>query len=57
VNEFSRRGYNHQTPLDKRFARGASKQKVFVNTIAEQKDILKRKPCECFIGSAKNKKY
>lgn len=48
VREFARRGYNHYTPLDKRLARGAGVQKIFINTIAEQKVLLRDKPCECF---------
>ncbi len=49
IQEFARRGYNHNTPLDKRLARGQAKQKVFINTLAEQKKLLKNKPCDCFI--------
>lgn len=48
VREFSRRGYHHYSPLDKKLARGKSDQKVFINTIAEQKVLLHHKPCECF---------
>lgn len=48
VQEFDRRGYQHRSPLDKRFARGESWQKTFINTIAEQKVLLRNKPCECF---------
>ena len=48
VHEFERRGYKHRTPLDKRLARGRGGQKVFINTVAEQKIILRDKPCECF---------
>ena len=48
VGEFIRREYQHHTPLDKRLAQGESKQKVFINTIAEQKIILRDKPCDCF---------
>ena len=48
VREFAGRRYKHHTPLDKRLARGQGGQKVFINTIAEQKIILRDKPCECF---------
>ena len=48
VREFERHGYKHRTPLDKRLARGLGGQKVFINTVAEQKIILRDKPCECF---------
>lgn len=49
VREFTKRLYQHHTPLDKRLAHGESKQKIFINTVAEQKIILRNKPCECFI--------
>lgn len=49
VAEFSRRGYKHYTPLDKKFTRGSSRQSVFINAIKEQKIILKNKPCECLL--------
>lgn len=47
VNELTRRGYRHFSPLDRRFAKGARIQSVFLNTIDEQKAILRKKPCEC----------
>lgn len=49
VKEFSRRGYKHFTPLDKRRATGLGSQKVFIDTIREQKIILKKKPCDCLL--------
>jgi len=49
VKEFLSRGYNHLTPLDKRLAKGLGGQKVFINTIVEQKVILKNKPCDCLL--------
>jgi hypothetical protein len=49
VKEFERRGYNHLTPLDKKLANGKGGQEVFINTIAEQKKILKDKPCDCLL--------
>jgi len=49
VKEFSARGYRHLSPLDKRLAKGNGGQKVFINTVAEQKIILKNKPCECLL--------
>ena len=48
IKEFKKRGYNHHTPLDKSLAKGKSKQNVFINTISEQKELLRDKPCECF---------
>lgn len=49
VEEFGKRGYNHQTPLDKKLATGVSGQTVFINTVEEQKVILKNKPCDCLL--------
>lgn len=48
VVEITRRGYTHNSPLDKRLAKGEDKQKQFINTIAEQKIILRKKSCDCF---------
>jgi len=49
VKEFERRGYKHRTPLNKKFANGVGSQKIFINTIKEQKIILKKKPCDCLL--------
>lgn len=48
IREFTRRGYNHNTPLDKRLARGSAKQTKYINTITEQKQLLRDKPCDCY---------
>jgi hypothetical protein len=48
VKEFSRRGYQHYSPLNKKFAKGGGGQKVFLNTLIEQKQILQGKNCKCF---------
>ena len=48
IKEFGRRKYKHHSPLNKRFATGSKSQKIFINTIKEQKIILKNKLCECF---------
>jgi hypothetical protein len=49
IAEFDRRGYKHHSPLDKKLAKGSSDQRVFINTVKEQKEILKKKPCECLL--------
>lgn len=49
VREFARRGYRHMSPLDKRLSRGQGSQRVFINTIKEQRQILKKKPCDCLL--------
>lgn len=51
--EFKRRGYQHKSHLDSNLARGSKSQKVFINTIAEQKQILKKKPCSCLLDFPK----
>jgi hypothetical protein len=48
VKEIKRRGYNHLSLLDKKYALGKSKQDKFINTKKEQRQILKDKPCQCF---------
>ena len=50
VLEFEARNYKHHTPLNKKLATGKAKQDVFINTIGEQKEILKNKPCDCSLG-------
>jgi len=47
VKEFKRRNYKHKSLLDKKLATGLGGQDVFINTIKEQKSILKEKPCDC----------
>jgi hypothetical protein len=47
VGEFRRRGYNHLTELSPKLATGYKIQTVRVNTLKEQKEILKRKNCGC----------
>jgi len=49
ANEIINRGYNHQSPLDEKLAIGNEKQSIFINTIDEQKELLKNKPCECLL--------
>lgn len=48
VEEMKKRGYRHNSELDKKLAKGSLKQDKFVNTIEEQIHILKNKKCECF---------
>lgn len=47
IKEFTRRKYNHYTPLNKKLAKGAKTQFIYINTVSEQKVILKKKGCEC----------
>jgi len=48
VEEMKTRGYNHHSPLDKTLAKGSASQGAFIDTVAQQKKILRDKPCECF---------
>jgi len=48
TREFIKRGFNHYTPLDKTLAKGSDTQDAYINTISEQKIILKNKNCDCF---------
>ena len=48
VKELARRGYHHRSPLDKKRATGSTIQDMYVNTLEEQHDILKNKPCDCY---------
>lgn len=47
VEEICSRGYQHHSPLDISLATGASQQDSFVNSIDEQKVLLKKKGCTC----------
>ncbi len=47
VTEMTKRGYNHKTPLDKRLATGKAKQDVFIDSLSQQKKLLREKPCDC----------
>lgn len=49
TDEMMKRGYNHNSPLDKRKATGKSKQDVFVDIPSKQIQILKEKKCDCKI--------
>jgi len=48
VIEMKKRGYNHKSDLSPHLAIGNKKQDVFINTIREQIEILKKKNCPCF---------
>jgi hypothetical protein len=49
IKEFSRRGFLHHTPLDKKLATGSASQNILINTIPEQEKILNNKPCDCLL--------
>jgi hypothetical protein len=49
VKELIRRGYRHQSPLEKHLATGKSAQAEFVDSPDVQKEILKKKNCGCLV--------
>lgn len=49
VIEMKKRSYIHKSPLDKNLAEGTKIQNQYINTIDEQKHILKQKNCDCNI--------
>jgi hypothetical protein len=51
VEEFTRRGYEHHSPLDKRLATGSGDQRVFIDSVKQQRVLLRAKPCECLLDS------
>lgn len=51
VQEIKKRGYFHKSDLLVRLATGSREQDVFINTISEQIEILKKKKCFCFSSS------
>lgn len=57
VNEMKKRDYRHLSPLDKKLATGLAKQNILINTIKEQKDRLRAKPCKCFVDVKGDKSY
>lgn len=49
IVELKERGYKHNSPLNPKLAKGHKNQTIFVNTIKEQKQILRKKKCDCKI--------
>lgn len=47
VEEMSRRGYNHRSPLDASFATGKDVQDELIDSCEKQVEILKEKGCGC----------
>jgi hypothetical protein len=47
VREMRSRGYSHRSPLDRRLARGAPRQTIFIDSPDDQLKMLKRKRCGC----------
>jgi hypothetical protein len=53
VQEMESRGYRHHSPLDKTLATGIQVQKVFVDSIERQMEILRQKGCGCTLSLQK----
>lgn len=49
VKEMEKRKYVHKSSLDKKITTGRLVQDAFVNTVEEQKIILKNKVCDCYV--------
>lgn len=47
VKEMEERGYRHNSPLDKKLAKGKKVQDVYIDSRARQRKLLKEKPCDC----------
>jgi len=49
VHELGQRGYSHHSELDKSLAVGSEIQTQLINSKQEQRNILREKPCSCFV--------
>lgn len=47
VAEMKRRGYNHESPLERNYAVGEAVQTEFIDPLHRQLEILREKPCGC----------
>ncbi len=47
VDEMRKRGFKHQSPLEKKLATGSNQQHDFVDSPKQQTKILKYKKCNC----------
>jgi hypothetical protein len=56
VQEMESRGYRHHSPLDKTLATGIKVQDVFVDSIARQMEILRKKGCSCNVSERRQKR-
>lgn len=56
VAEMNRRGYEHASPLDKKYAAGSAVQDAYLDVPKRQLEILYRKGCECNVPEPPNQK-
>jgi hypothetical protein len=47
VDEMTRRGYRHHSPLDERLATGAATQDTYIDSLERQFELLSAKGCDC----------
>jgi len=47
VEEIVRRGYKHNSPIDKELTTGSDIQDVYVDSIERQRELLRIKGCGC----------
>ena len=47
IKEIKKRGFKHKSPLDIKKALGKEKQDYYLDSIDKQKQILKKKKCNC----------
>lgn len=50
IQEMTKRGYSHHSPLDKNLATGLGYQTDFLQTPEEQIEILRKKNCLCKVN-------
>ena len=48
VEEMTRRGYRHESPLDAALATGDAEQKEYTDPPPKQRALLKKRGCGCF---------
>lgn len=49
VREMKRRGYAHNSPLEKRLAKGSANQDYLIDSLRQQRKLLRAKPCDCLL--------
>ena len=55
VREMIERGYSHLSILDNNLATGEDIQEEMINSIQEQMELLKKKPCDCYMENSRQK--
>jgi hypothetical protein len=52
VAEMQRRGYRHNSPLDRKLATGRRTQAEFLISVRAQRKLLRKKGCDCGVNSS-----